>query len=195
WCGALLLGISLLAVVVSLPADFSSQIQSDEKVKVTSPLKPYIASPGAWDENPLDAFFPPPKGDQKASNRLLGTIGAGVIIGLLFAVATQIQSGKGFQFLLAYPVVFGLAVFAYLLAGQSVIKHYNLEYVLWAIFVGMLISNTIGTPTFLRPALLTEFFIKTGLVLLGAEVLFSRLLALGVPGIFVSWIVTPIVLT
>ena len=39
-----------------------------------------------------------------------------------------------------------------------------------------------------------EFFIKTGLVLLGAEVLFSKIVAIGVPGIFVAWIVTPIVL-
>ena len=39
-----------------------------------------------------------------------------------------------------------------------------------------------------------ELYIKIGLVLLGAEVLFSRLLALGIPGVFVSWIVTPVVL-
>ena len=42
--------------------------------------------------------------------------------------------------------------------------------------------------------MLTEFYIKTGLVLLGAEVLMNRLLALGVPGVFVAWVVTPIVL-
>ncbi|HTU25950.1 MAG TPA: putative sulfate exporter family transporter, partial [Pirellulales bacterium] len=40
----------------------------------------------------------------------------------------------------------------------------------------------------------TEFYIKTGLVLLGAEILFHLLLALGLPGICVSWIVTPVVL-
>src|SRR5690606_3004756 len=36
--------------------------------------------------------------------------------------------------------------------------------------------------------------IKTGLVLLGAEILLGQLVALGLPGIFVAWIVTPIVL-
>jgi uncharacterized membrane protein YadS len=41
---------------------------------------------------------------------------------------------------------------------------------------------------------LTEYFIKTGLVLLGAEILFGKILAIGIPGIFVAWIVTPIVL-
>ncbi len=58
----------------------------------------------------------------------------------------------------------------------------------------MIISNTVGTPGWIRPAVCTEFFIKTGLVLLGAEVLMSRLMALGLPGVFVAWIVTPIVL-
>ena len=43
-------------------------------------------------------------------------------------------------------------------------------------------------------AVRTEFYIKTGLVLLGAEVLFNRLLSLGLPGVFVAWVVTPVVL-
>ncbi len=43
------------------------------------------------------------------------------------------------------------------------------------------------------PAIRTELFIKTGLVLLGAEILFNRVLSLGVYGLGVAWIVTPIV--
>ncbi|MGW8273151.1 MAG: YeiH family protein, partial [Thermodesulfovibrionales bacterium] len=39
-----------------------------------------------------------------------------------------------------------------------------------------------------------EYYIKTGLVLLGAEILFGKILSIGVPGIFVAWVVTPIVL-
>ena len=91
-------------------------------------------------------------------------------------------------------MVFLLGTLALVLAGQSVIKYYNLEYALWALLVGLLISNTIGTPSWLRSAACTEFYIKTGLVLLGAEIIFGRLLALGLPGVFVSWVVTPIVL-
>ncbi len=81
-----------------------------------------------------------------------------------------------------------------MLAGQVTVKHFNLEYALWALAVGLLISNTVGVPDWLRPAMLTELYIKTGLVLLGGEVLWNRLLALGLPGMFVAWIVTPIVL-
>jgi uncharacterized membrane protein YadS len=91
-------------------------------------------------------------------------------------------------------MVFFLATLSYVLAGQDVIKYYNLEYPLWALMMGMVISNTIGTPKFLLPAIKTELYIKTGLVLLGAEILLSRLLVLGLPGICVSWVVTPITL-
>jgi len=59
---------------------------------------------------------------------------------------------------------------------------------------GMLISNLIGTPKWMKPALETEYFIKTGLVLLGGELLFTKILAIGLPGLFVAWIVTPTVL-
>lgn len=58
----------------------------------------------------------------------------------------------------------------------------------------MLISNTIGTPKFLKTAAQTEYFIKTGLVLLGASILINLILMVGLPGIFVTWVVTPIVL-
>jgi uncharacterized integral membrane protein (TIGR00698 family) len=75
-----------------------------------------------------------------------------------------------------------------------VVKQYNLEYALWALSIGLLISNTVGTPVSVKPAVLTEFYIKTGLVLYGAKVLFSTLLQLGLPGLCVAWIVTPIVL-
>ncbi|REK10763.1 MAG: putative sulfate exporter family transporter [Planctomycetota bacterium] len=194
WCGALLLLLSLLAVWVARPADLNEQVESGETVEVTSPLEPWIGKPQSWTDNPLAALYRPAEGDAAASNSLPGILGAMVVIGVLFAVAAQVRTGSAAGFLKAFPLVFALAVLAYVLAGQSVLKAYNLEYALWALLVGLVISNTVGTPAFLKPAVMTEFYIKTGLVLLGAEVLLHRLMALGVPGIFVSWVVTPIVL-
>jgi uncharacterized membrane protein YadS len=87
-----------------------------------------------------------------------------------------------------------LACLAYLLAGQKLVKYYNLEYPLWALAVGLFVTNVAGVPRWLAPALLGEFLIKTGLVIFGAEVLVTRLLALGLPGLLTAWVVTPIVL-
>jgi uncharacterized membrane protein YadS len=39
----------------------------------------------------------------------------------------------------------------------------------------------------------TEYYIKTGLVLLGAKILFEKIITIGTAGIFVAWVVTPTV--
>src|SRR5205085_1748239 len=50
----------------------------------------------------------------------------------------------------------------------------NIEYVLWAIVIGLIIANTIGVPKLFRPGIQTyEFFLKLGIVLLGAIGLFA----------------------
>ena len=65
-----------------------------------------------------------------------------------------------------------LGLIAQVISKQSFIGTYGLEYVLWALIIGLLISNTIGVPDFLKPAIRTELFIKIGLVLLGGEILY-----------------------
>ena len=94
----------------------------------------------------------------------------------------------------AFIPVFIVAVLAFMMGSQATMKQYGIGSEAWAIIIGMLIANTVGTPQFVKPALQVEFYIKTGLVLLGAEVLFDKIVAIGIPGIFVAWVVTPIVL-
>jgi uncharacterized integral membrane protein (TIGR00698 family) len=56
----------------------------------------------------------------------------------------------------------------------------NVEYVLWAILIGLAISNTIGVPEILRPGVDTyEFWLKVGIVLLGSRFLLGDVLKLG----------------
>ena len=64
----------------------------------------------------------------------------------------------------------------------------------WALVIGLLVGNILKIPEALKGAIRTELYIKTGLVLLGASILFNRMLALGVMGIGLSWICTPIVI-
>jgi uncharacterized integral membrane protein (TIGR00698 family) len=167
--------------------------QEEELKKLTSglfvnPFKTYVAKVGSWSDNPATAFV------IKDRSIVIGLIGVFVISVLVFGLGGLLRSELIIPFLKAFTVLFLLTTLAYVLAGQAVIKYYNLEYPLWALMIGMVISNTIGLPKFMSPAIRTELYIKTGLVLLGAEVLLSRLLALGLPGVFVSWVVTPITL-
>jgi hypothetical protein len=64
--------------------------------------------------------------------------------------------------------VFALAWLARVLAGNGLFIDYGVEYVIFALLTGLLVSNTIGVPAWLKPAVQTEFYIKTGLVILGA---------------------------
>lgn len=97
-----------------------------------------------------------------------------------------------------YPVgfgcIFGMACLSYIFSQQTTMKAWGIGYAIWALGLGLLISNVVGTPKWLLIAARSEMFIKTGLVLLGAEILFSSILQLGPPGLMVAWIVTPTVI-
>ena len=182
---AILIGGTLLAGCLS--AVLASG--ADAEGSFVSPLKTWLAKPGSWAANPIASFFV-----SGETNVLPGLAGVFVVMLVTFGAGATIMGKRFTSFARGFCFVFALGTTAYVLAGQEVVKHYNLGYALWALVIGLLISNTIGTPNWARPAIRTELFIKTGLVILGAEVLFSRLLVLGVPGIFVAWVVTPIVL-
>jgi len=56
----------------------------------------------------------------------------------------------------------------------------NIEYVLWAIVIGLILSNTIGIPRVFATGVATyEFWLKAGIVLLGSRFLLGDVLHLG----------------
>jgi uncharacterized integral membrane protein (TIGR00698 family) len=56
----------------------------------------------------------------------------------------------------------------------------NIEYVLWAIVIGLAISNTVTIPKIFLPGISTyEFWLKAGIVLLGARFVVGDVLKLG----------------
>ena len=130
----------------------------------------------------------------QAYNLIPGFIGLMVFMMVFFAIGAKFIGINLGQFFTGFPIIFILAVLSYLIAGQATLSSIGLSYVLWGLAIGLIISNTIGVPKFLKSAGQTEFFIKTGLVLLGASILFGQIALIGIPGIFVTWVVTPIVL-
>src|SRR5277367_3799630 len=56
----------------------------------------------------------------------------------------------------------------------------NIEYVLWAILIGLAIANITGVPAIFKPGVATyEFSLKAGIVLLGARFLLGDVVKLG----------------
>ena len=117
-----------------------------------------------------------------------------VLLAFFFGIGAYFMEGAFWPFAKGFVYVFLLAILAFVAGEQVTLADLGFEYAAWAIIFGLLISNTVGTPEWVKPALKTEYYIKTGLVLLGAEILFGKILSIGLPGIFVAWVVTPIVL-
>jgi uncharacterized membrane protein YadS len=134
------------------------------------------------------------KASNKPFNRVPYLIGLCAILAVFFGIGKAIMGQSFGKFVVGFPVVFLLAVLAYMAETQQLMTYWGFGFPLWAILFGLLISNTIGTPKWVKPAVATEFLIKTGLVLLGAEILFNKILAIGKPGIFVAWVCTPVTL-
>jgi len=132
--------------------------------------------------------------DVKPYNQITPLIGLMLVLGVFFGIGIMVMGKPFSKFFLGFIFVFAVATLAYVAEGNATMKHYGIGYALWAIIFGLLISNTVGTPEWVKPAVQVEYYIKTGLVLLGAEILFGKILSIGIPGIFVAWVVTPIVL-
>ena len=115
------------------------------------------------------------------------------VLGALFTAGVKLQGGKIREYLPAFAALFILAVAVRLISAEFTLNRY-LEWAFWALIMGLLISNTVGVPNWLRPAIRTEFYIKTGLVVMGFSVLFSNIARFGLYGLGIAWIVTPIVI-
>jgi len=144
-----------------------------------------VPKPKTWLINPFEGL---------SIDALLSYLVLMVILAVLFSIGVRFMAGKPSSYLPAFVVFSILGLVAQVISKQYFVGTYGLEYVLWALVIGLVISNTVGLPAILKPAIRTELYIKTGLVLLGAEILVSRILNLGIQGLILAWGVTPLVL-
>ena len=116
-----------------------------------------------------------------------------VTLGVLFTLGVKLQGESVKKYIPAFIGLFVIALIVRLISAEFTLNRY-LEWAFWALLVGLLISNTVGVPDWLKPAIKTEFYIKTGLVIMGFSVLFSNIAKFGLYGLGIAWIVTPIVI-
>ena len=89
---------------------------------------------------------------------------------VLLGIGTTALGFRLSRFLPAFVLVFAVSLVLYFLGQWDQASHYNLEPPLVALAIGLLISNTVGAPAWADAGLRVEFYIKTGIVLLGAGV-------------------------
>jgi uncharacterized integral membrane protein (TIGR00698 family) len=92
-----------------------------------------------------------------------------VLWSVAFGVGAAALGIKISRFLPAFLALFVVSTAIYFLGLWDQSAHYNLEPPLVALGLGLLVSNTVGVPRWLEDGLRVEFYIKTGIVLLGTS--------------------------
>ena len=96
---------------------------------------------------------------------------------VLFGIAVRVLGLRLAEFVPAFAIVFVVSALIYALGAWDQASRYNLEPPLVALALGLLASNLFSLPAWLRSGLRVEFYVKTGIVLLGA----------GVPFVLILW--------
>ena len=110
----------------------------------------------------------------------------GVVFFLLSSVAVVASGTNIKKYLAGFSIIYLIAILSLVIAGNSTVNYYGIEYVVFALLIGLLISNLVQLPEWLKETARSEFFIKTGLVILGTSILFTDIVKAGLPGILQS---------
>ena len=175
WIGFIVILIACVAVLTKA-FDFSAVKFSTWAVGEAAATKavPLAQQLGAW------VFW----------RKLIVTV---VVLCALFTLGVKLQGESVKKYIPAFLCLFVIALVVRFISAEFTLNRY-LEWAFWALLIGLLISNTVGVPDWLKPAIKTEFYIKTGLVIMGFSVLFSNIAKFGLYGLGIAWIVTPIVI-
>ncbi len=146
-----------------------------------------------WYLGENEGTFAESMGSQINGNFWIQTLRTFLVFGILFSLGVKLMGQSLKKYIPAFIGLFIIAVIVRWVSAEYTLNRY-LEWAFWALLIGLIISNTVGTPEWLKPAVKTEFYIKTGLVIMGFSVLFSNIAKFGLYGLGIAWIVTPIVI-
>jgi uncharacterized membrane protein YadS len=91
-----------------------------------------------------------------------------VVFALVFGVTSAIMGIKFGRFLVGFTFLYVLSVCMFAVGGWVNAAKYNLEPPLVALVVGLLLANLVPLPKILDDAFRVEYYVKLGIVLLGA---------------------------
>ncbi len=89
--------------------------------------------------------------------------------------------------------VFALSLLAQVVAKIPAVSYYGFESVFFSVIFGLIVRNVWHVPAWMKPAVQGEFFIKIGVVCLGATILFSDVMKSGAFGLAQACIVVALV--
>jgi uncharacterized membrane protein YadS len=155
---AILLGVGLVVIAVAA-------------VLAGSNINWIAVAPGAWNTS------------DEIGHQLLANAGRYAALFLfwlaLFGISTPALGIRPAHFVPAFALLFAASLLVMSLGAWSAANRYNLEPPLVALALGLIVSNTVGLPRWLDAGFRVEYYIKVGIVLLGATLPLTLLLSAG----------------
>lgn len=136
-----------------------------------TPIRSWAVTPGKWTSV---SYI----GQDLAKNGS-GYLTIFVFFGAVFTASMAIMGQKMSRFLTGFIVLFVASLAIFYAAGWKVMQDFNVEAPLLALIVGLAVSNVLVTPEWLKGSLRTEYYIKTGIVLLGATLPLTLIITAG----------------
>jgi uncharacterized membrane protein YadS len=98
---------------------------------------------------------------------------------VIFSVSVRAMGRKLSEFIPSFLFVYVAAIVIFIIGAWDKASYYNLEPPLVALVLGLLVSNFIGLPKWMDTGFRVEYYIKTGIVLLGATLPFTLIIWAG----------------
>jgi len=134
-------------------------------------IKGWAVTPGTWSDFSALA--------SDLAKHFSGFLVVFLLFGAVFTISMAIMGRPIGQFIPGFVILFLGSLAIFYLAGWQVMKRLDLGAPLLALLIGLIIGNIVKLPDWFKTALRTEYYIKTGIVLLGATLPLTLIFSAG----------------
>lgn len=123
------------------------------------------------------------------SSSIVNIIFLYVIFTVLFSVIGKFLGYEIKSFFKGFSVIYILSIAVNILSANTLLKNLQFEAAFVALIVGLIIGNFVKLPTWLHSSLRTEFYVKIGVIFMGATLPLTVILTAGPVAILQATIV------
>ncbi len=109
---------------------------------------------------------------------------------VIFGITTRIMGIKTSEFFPSFLILYLLSILAFVIAGWKDSGPWMLEPPIAALLIGLIIANVMPFPKWMDSGFRVEYYIKTGIVLLGATFPINLLVSAGPVALFQATVIS-----
>lgn len=113
------------------------------------------------------------------SKNVMGIVLLFTFFAAAFSIGMRVMDRNVERYVVGFGLLFIASILVTILGSNKTMKEWQLETPLLALLLGMVVSNSLPLPTWFEEALRTEYYVKTGIVLMGATLPFTIIMAAG----------------